>query len=408
MAFNGEFAIYQLIGGGDAFSSIIFFVLFFIFIFFYPRLMIMQVLWNLERTASTLEGYTQKGKSVVIKKISKKPDRNLREAVTNFLEFFMIEPVSLDPYGIVKKFEHLSDLSEKRFQYFVKNVAPKTNPEEQANLVMGLAGAVSLHQIAKIVRHFVELVRKTKNLQLAMLLQMQLPLIERISKALLKGTEALANGWPIGDSFGPYTASRMIGDKRGKEIEEDTLMVSKKIKGKQVMIIRAKGPGGRLGKLGKAVEKLVKKNKIAKIITIDAAAKLEGEKTGSIAEGIGVAIGGIGVDRSYIENISTSKGIPLDSFVVKMSQEEAIMPMKTEILNAADKMIKRVEENISKTKEKGKIIVVGVGNCSGIGNTEKEARKAEEQIKKIAKELKREEEEEEKRRKSFFSRLTGG
>lgn len=408
MVSGAEFVNYQLIGGGDGFSSVIFFILFFIFIFFYPRLMIMQVLWNLERTASTLEGYTQKGKSIVIKKISKKPDRSLREAVTNFLEFFMIEPVGLDPFGIVKKFEHISDLSEKRFQYFVKSVAPKTNSEEQANLVMGMAGAVSLHQIAKVVRHFVELVRKTKNLQLAMLLQMQLPFIERISKALLKGTEALANGWPIGDSFGPYVASRMIGEKRAKEVEKDTLMVSKRIKGKQVIVIRAKGPGGRLGKLGKAVEKLVKKNKIAKIITIDAAAKLEGERTGSLAEGIGVAIGGIGVDRSYIENISTSKEIPLDSFVVKMSQEEAIMPMKMEILNAAEKVMKRVEENISKTKERGKIIVVGVGNCSGIGNTEKEARKAEEHIKKIAKELKREEEEEERKRESFFRRLMGG
>ena len=42
---------------------------------------------------------------------------------------------------------------------------------------MGLSGAVSLHSIAKIVRHYVETVRKTKNLQLALMLQMQLPMM---------------------------------------------------------------------------------------------------------------------------------------------------------------------------------------------------------------------------------------
>jgi hypothetical protein len=349
-----------------------------------------------------LEGLTANAKKIVLRKISKKPTQKIKDAISNFLEFFMIEPVSLDPYGIIRKLEHISTLSEKKFKYFAKSIAPHLDSEAQANLVMGLSGAISLNQVTKIVKHFVEMVRKTKNLQYAMIIQMQLPLIERIAKALLKGTEALANGWPIGDSAGSLVGAHLIGKSRTKEIEEDTLLARKKIKGKNVFIIKAKGPGGRLGKLGRAVEKLIKRQKIAKIITIDAAVKLEGEKTGSIAEGIGVAIGGIGVDRAYIENIATKEEIPLDSIVIKMSQEEAIMPMKKEILSSVPKVIKLLEENIARTKQKGSIIVVGVGNSCGIGNDEKAAKQAEEQIRKIAKVMKRREEEEKKKETKGF------
>lgn len=361
------------------------------------------MLWRLDRSVRMLEGLTVNAKKIVIRKVSKKPSQKVKEAISNFLEFFMIEPISLDPYGIIRKLEHITTLSEKKFKYFAKNIAPNLDSEAQANLVMGLSGAISLNQVTKIVKHFVELVRKTKNLQYGMIIQMQLPLIERIAKALLKGTEALTNGWPIGDSTGSLVGAHLIGKSRTKEIEEDTLLARKKMKGKKVFVIKAKGPGGRLGKLGRAVEKLIKRQKIAKIITIDAAVKLEGEKTGSIAEGIGVAIGGIGVDRAYIEDIATKEEIPLDSVVIKMSQEEAIMPVRKEVLSSVPKVVKLVEENIAKTKQKGNIIVVGVGNCSGIGNDEKAAKQAEEEIKKIIKIVKKREEEEKKKEKGRFS-----
>ncbi|MFH7882599.1 MAG: DUF1512 family protein, partial [Candidatus Aenigmatarchaeota archaeon] len=368
---------------GDSLTNIIWFLLFIILAFLYPRIMIAQMLFKLEQTAQMLEDFTLKAKNIVIKKISKKPKKDLKDAISNFLEFFMIEPVSLDPFGIVKKIEHIVNLSEKRFNYFVSRVAPRLNPEEKANLVMGLSGAISLNQIAKIVRHYVELIRKTKNLQLALILQMQLPLVEKISKALLKGTEALTNGWPVGDSVGAFVAAHLIGKEKVKEIEEDTIMAKKRIKRKEVYIIKAKGPGGRLGKLGRAVEKIVKREKVAKIITIDAALKLEGEKTGSMAEGIGVAIGGVGVDRAYIEEIASKKNIPLDSIIIKMSQEEAIQPIRKEILISVPKVLEAIERNVEETKGKGKILIVGVGNTAGVGNSKKEAEEAEKLAKKV-------------------------
>ncbi|MHA1743919.1 MAG: DUF1512 family protein [Candidatus Heimdallarchaeota archaeon] len=390
--------------GGNSWGNIIWFILIIFLMLFYPRIMISQAVWRLEQSAIFIERLTINAKRIVIRKVSKKPTKELKEAIGNFLEFFVIQPVSLDPFGIVKKIEHVLNLQEKKFKYFAKRIAPKLDPEQRSNLIMGLSGAISLNQVSKVVRHYVELVRKTKNLQLAIVVQMQLPLIERISKALYKGTEALTNGWPIGDSVGPLVGAHLIGDSKVKEVEEDTLVARKKIKGKTVFIVKAKGPGGRLGKLGKTVERLVKKYKISKIITIDAATKLEGETTGSVAEGIGVAIGGIGVDRSYIEDISTKKEIPLDSYVIKMGQEEAIQPMKKEILMAVPKVIKRVEENIKETK--GNIIVVGVGNTVGVGNNKKDAEKAEKLVNDVLKILKRRKEVF-KERKGVIDWLTG-
>ncbi|MEM7825209.1 MAG: DUF1512 family protein [Candidatus Aenigmatarchaeota archaeon] len=391
-------------GDNSGIGTIIWVVLLLIMIFLGPRLMFYQIFWKLDQAANMFESLTVGAKRIVLRKVSKNPTKELKDSINHFLEFFVIEPVSLDPYGIIRKIEHIHVLSEKKFKYFVKNIAPQMNPEEQANLIMGLSGAISLNQIAKIVRHFVELIRKTKNLQLALLLQLQLSLIERISQALLKGTEALTNGWPIGDSIGPLVAAKIIGSTKTKEIEEDVLMSRKKIKGRDVLVLKAKGPGGRLGKLGRAVDKLIRKEKIAKVITIDAAAKLEGEKTGSIAEGIGVAIGGLGVDRAYIEDITTRKNIPLDSIVIKMSQEEAILPMKQEILHSTPRVMKLVEDNIARTSEKGKIILVGVGNTSGVGNDKKAAEDAEIQIKKNIEMMKQREQKEKKEYRFFLEK----
>jgi len=374
-------AMLAQIGNFGSIGNILWFVFFMVFMLFYQRIMLSQMLWKLEQTAEMLERIAGKGKKFVLKKISKNITKEIKDSVDHFLEFFVIEPVNLDPYGIMKKLEHITTLEEKRFKYFVKEIAPGLNSEEQANLVMGFSGAISLNQVAKVVRHYVETIKKTKNLQLAMILQMQLPMIERIAKALLDGTESLSNGWPIGDCAGSLVVAHMIGDGKTREIEEETLVAKKRMFGKNVFLIKAEGPGGRLGKLGKAVEKIIKKNKISKIISVDAAAKLEGEKTGSIAEGIGVAIGGIGVDRSYIENIAVQKNIPIDSIVVKMSQEEAIQPVTNEILQAKNKVIKLVEDDIKKTK--GNVIVVGVGNCAGVGNNKKAAEEAEKLAKHI-------------------------
>jgi hypothetical protein len=232
------------------------------------------------------------------------------------------------------------------------------------------------------------MVRRTKNIQIAMVLQMQLPLIERIAKAMFNGTKALSKGEPIGDGLGPLAAAELIGKNKTVEIEKDIIMAKVPMDNRTLLVMKARGPGGRIGFPGKAVSKVMAKNKVARVITIDAAAKLEGEKTGSLAEGVGVAMGGPGVERSYIEETVVKKDIPLDSIVVKMSQEEAIMPMRKAVKDALPEVRKALKRSLERTKKGDRVIVVGVGNTSGIGDDGNTVKAVSERVDKYEKKYK--------------------
>ncbi|MBN2331261.1 MAG: DUF1512 domain-containing protein [Candidatus Aenigmarchaeota archaeon] len=364
----------QLIGqGGDIVSWLVWLIFFMVFFMFYPRIMLSQIMWKLEGSAKRLELLSTKSKKYLLSEISKKPTNVVKDSVNRFFEFFVIEPVSLDPYGIIKKVDHLVKNEKARFRYFTEQVAPHMNEERKANIQMGFAGGIQLHMIAKIVRHYVEMIKKTKSYQIAMIIQMQLPLIERIAKAMYEGTKSLARGEPIGDGIGPWIVANLSGDARQSEIEEGIILSKVDLEGRHAFLLRARGPGGRIGYPGKAVERVMKKHKIARIITIDAAAKLEGEETGSIAEGVGVAMGGPGVERSYIENAALTKDLPMDSIVVKMSAEEAIQPMRKKMIESLPLVKESIKRSLSMAKKGDSVIIVGVGNTSGIGTQKADA-----------------------------------
>ena len=388
--------------GGDGISWVIWIVFLMVFFFFYPRLMLSQIMWRLERSAAKLETMSDNAKRIVLRSISKKPDKKLKDSVNRFFEFFIITPVSLDPAGIIGKFDHVIKNQHSRFKYFVKQIAPGMNEERQASIGMGLAGGITVHEIAKIVRHYVEMAKNTKNLQIAMVLQMQLPLIEKIAKGMFNGTKALSEGLPVGDGIGPMVATELLGSSKTKEIEDEIVMGKIKMEGRDVFVLKAMGPGGRIGFPGKAVKKIMEKNKIARVITVDAAAKLEGEKTGTLAEGVGVAMGGPGVERSYIEDMVVQEDIPLDSIVVKMSPEQAIEPMRKAIKDAVPDVMESIKRSLERTKRGDKVIILGVGNSSGIGSSRKDIENAKKWVDRYEKKIKEREKKEKNEEGSFL------
>ena len=115
-------------------------------------------------------------------------------------------------------------------------------------------------------------------------------------------------------------------------------------------------------------KQIVENNKdISLIITIDAALKLEGEETGEIAEGIGAAIGGPGIERYKIEEIATNNKIKYLALVTKMTEKEAITEMKEEIKKSTDLLIEKVKETINQHSENNQnIIIAGIGNTLGV------------------------------------------
>ena len=377
--------------------NIFWLLIFFFMMFFYPRLLIYQILNRFSKTSQLLDELNEKSRKKILSRI--KGGKDEENKIKSFLDFYLITPVSLDPFGIIKKLEHLINQEESKFKYFADKITKNLNEEEKWSFISALSAQMALHQISKLIKHYIQLIGKTKSYQLGLIIQMQLPLIEKYSKSLYKAVEAFIDNKPIGDSSGPLLAASMM---KGKVREIDDVVFSvEKINRKKVIVVKAKGPGARIGKLGRAIEKLIKKFKVEKIITVDAAVKLESERTGDIAEGIGVAIGGIGVEKAIIEDIATKRNIALDSYVIKMSQEEALYPMKEEILESVFEVRKRIEENIKESKEKT-IMVVGVGNTSGIPNSNK-LDEVIEKIKKASKEIKRWEEEEKTKEKEIWS-----
>jgi hypothetical protein len=62
--------------------------------------------------------------------------------------------------------------------------------------------------------------------------------------------------------------------------------------------------------------------------------------------------------------------------------------MKKDILNSVPEVKQALDDTIDRTKNKGKLIIVGVGNTSGVGNNKKDVEKAEEIIKKNIRKMK--------------------
>jgi len=259
---------------------------------------------------------------------------------------------------------------------------------EQQELNYGLRAAIGLRQIAKMLRHFVEMSKKFKNLQIAMLVQMQLPMIEKIAESELKGSQAFLNGWAVGDSIGPLVAAELV--EKSKPVAEDVVLGQATIEGRRCFVLRATGPSPHLGRIDEAIEKLMARGKIDRVITIDAAQKLEGEATGSVAEGVGFAMGGF-AQREMIENALLEKKKPIDSIVVKVGMEDAIAPMKKEILDSVPATIEAVKDSVKRTPRGGSVLIIGVGNSCGIPDSKRELPRAKENILKIAKKIEKHE-----------------
>ena len=103
------------------------------------------------------------------------------------------------------------------------------------------------------------------------------------------------------------------------------------------------------------------------IIMVDAALKLEGEKTGEVTEGIGAAIGGIGTERFKIEEEATKFNVPVYAIVIKQSILEAVTTMKKEIVDAVDPAIEKIKRLILETTKEGELVIIaGIGNTAGI------------------------------------------
>ncbi len=291
------------------------------------------------------------------------------DRVDQFLDYVTIMPVDIDPQGLVGKIDHVVTTNNDRVRAEVSTLIAQNNRVTVSVSENLLEVASALNFIHKIVRHYYLLGKKTNSYFTLIQLQMIMPMIIQEADALLNAVDSFKVGQPVGDGIGPVVVSKYMLGKEKRVVAKDTVMAVSEYKGRTLYVLKAEGPMAYVGQPGVAMKKITDEMgvKPSAIIMIDAALKLEGEKTGEIAEGVGAAIGGIGVEKFQIEEVATTKNIPLYAILVKQSILEAITVMRKEIAETSDKVMQVLNRVIEeKTKEGDSVIVAGIGNTLGV------------------------------------------
>lgn len=352
--------------------NILFYAVFVVFMFYGQRIQMMVMLREVEGSLHKLKYIKEEGRKTAVETVKEigKPQADPAARIDRFLEYFTIGPQGLDPAGIVWKLEHILDVRDTRFKDEVKLMAPSADEIQANNLENTLEAAMALNYIYKIIRHFYLLGKKTYSLYVVMQIQMILPMVMKEAEAYASALKAFAFGQPIGDGAGALVAAKLMQGHETRKIAKDCVVATVPFEGRTAFVIKAEGPGGNVGKPGDAIKEVIDENNgnVATVVMIDAALKLEGEELGEVAEGVGAAIGGPGVDQYKIEESLVKYHIPINAVIIKEDVGDAVSPLRKEIFDSVENVIERVRQVVlERTKEGDKVIIAGIGNTIGIG-----------------------------------------
>jgi len=350
--------------------NLAFMAMFFVLFVWGQRIQLTIMLRDVEYALSRLKIMRDETRRAVIENVKRlgKSQKDPTPYIDRYLEYVLIPPVTMDPAGIVWKYDHLIGVTEDRVKDEVKAIAPEATEAQQYNIQNLLEIAQTLNTFYRVIRHFYLFGKKTASYYMIIQIQVILPELMREAEAYLGSVHAFTFGHPIGDGVGPMVAARMLHGHEVSDIARDTVCGELDYEGRRVIVIKSKGPGGTVGRPGDAVSIILKRRKnLKRVLMVDAGLKLEGEKSGEIFEGIGAAIGGIGTEKYKIEEMVTKKKLPLYGVVVKMSSVENMTPFTKEIMAGIEQAVERVKELIRDgTKVGDTVLLVGVGNTMGI------------------------------------------
>lgn len=279
---------------------------------------------NIKSKMDEIKEMSDKSKKDTIDFLKKIGVKRAEEIVNELTEFFTINPVDIEPTDITKRMAHIFRTSLLEWERKLEEGAVEEIPKHvKHNALVLIEIANSLNVIYKVIRHYLLYALKNNNLFLIMQLWMIMPQIVKMSKTLDKARETFKHCRPIGDSVGPLVAYKLLErKKRLWHPAKDTVAGEVEIEGRKVIVVKAEGPGATVGNPGEAIKKVIEgmRGQVDLIITVDAALKLEGEESGSIAEGAGAAIGDPGPEKIAIERVATRYNIPLQAIVIKNVQ----------------------------------------------------------------------------------------
>ncbi|MCV0431624.1 DUF1512 domain-containing protein [Nitrosopumilus sp.] len=340
-----------------------------LFVFYGQHIQLFVTSREIKKGLKKLDGFRDESRNELIHYVKNnlKPKDDPINKIDTFLEYFTIMPVDMDPNGIVEKVRHTVRSREDYTRNHVKSLSPEMSDVELTKVQTLLEIASSLQMIYKIINHMFLTAKKQNNYPLILPLQMILPFIMEQAEAMKEAIPAFKMSQPVGDGIGPMIVGKMMLDSKKETVALETTLSKTDFENRTLYLLKAEGPGSTVGRPADGLEKIVTENKIDVIIMIDAALKMEGEDSASIAQGFGAAIGGIGTERFQIEEIATERKIPIFSIVIKQSVKEAITLMTKEIADTAEDVRLQVYEMIRENTTDGQsIVIIGVGNTSGV------------------------------------------
>ena len=372
MDFSDLDVLDELFGtGGDSnpFMMLIWFLPILLFVFYGQRIQLIITSRDIKKDMAKLEQFRNDSRNELIDYVKQKlsPNGDPTQKLDRFFDYFTIMPVDIDPNGIIPKIHHLVRSRDDTTRKQVKSMFSEINTLEVTKVQNLLEIVTTLQLLHKVVRHLFLTAKKQNNYPLILPLQMLLPFIMEQAEALKDAIPAFKKGQPIGDGIGPLVVGEMMLGTKKQNAEFETVYSESEFDGRKLILLKAEGPYATVGRPGEATESIVEKLKPDVIIMIDAALKLEGEDSGSVAQGFGAAIGGIGTDRFKIEAIATKYDIPIFAIVVRQSVKEAITLMTKEISDQAENVKSQVYEMITDNSNPNQtVLVIGVGNTLGV------------------------------------------
>ena len=357
--------------GGDSnpFMMLIWFLPIILFVFYGQRIQLIITSREIKKKMSELEQFRNDSRNELINYVKQKLTTNGDpiQKLDRFFDYFTIMPVDIDPNGIIPKIHHLVRSREDTTRKQVKSMFSEISTLEITKVQNLLEIVTTLQLLHKVVRHLFLTAKKQNNYPLILPLQMMLPFIMEQAEALKDAIPAFKQAQPIGDGIGPLVVGGMMLNTKKQKAEFETVYSESEFNGRKLILLKAEGPYATVGRPGEATESLIEKLKPNIIIMVDAALKLEGEDTGSIAQGFGAAIGGIGTDRFKIEAVAAKYNIPILALVVRQSVKDAITLMNKEISDQTENVRSQVYEMITDNSNPNQtVLVIGVGNTMGV------------------------------------------
>ena len=372
MDFSSLDIIDEFFGTGDSSNplmTLIWILPIIIFVFYGQRIQLIITSGDIKKKLAKLDELRNDSRAELLGYIKKNltyTDNTVKKLDT-FLDYFTIMPVDIDPNGIVPKIHHLVRSREDTTRKQIRSLFSEIDAMDLSKVQNILEIVTTLQLLQKVVRHLFLTAKKQNNYPMILPLQMILPFIMEQAEALNDAVPAFKQGQPIGDGIGPLVVGEMMLNTKKQKAEFETVYSESEFEGRKLILLKAEGPYATVGRPGEATESLVAKYKPDIIVMIDAALKFEGEDSGTVAQGFGAAIGGVGTDRFKIEEIATKLTIPVFSIVIKQSVNDAITLMKKEIAVQAENVKRQVQEMITDNTKSGQTaLVIGVGNTLGV------------------------------------------